>query len=116
MTNTDSREADELLEIEGLLTADQRRPLTVAGHHQLREELHATTHNNAPIITREWLMATMSPLVRRFHDDSSEYGEDFLDDDEIIALLVSDLSRLIATSCQREMILAQKLTGGNAQQ
>ena len=72
----------------------------------------ATTHNDEPIITRKWLMATMSPLVRQSHEDMSESCEDFLDDDEIFALLVSDLSRLIATSCQREMILAQKLTGG----
>ena len=43
MTNTDSREADELLEIEGLLTADQRRPLTVAGHHHFRESLRTET-------------------------------------------------------------------------
>jgi hypothetical protein len=116
MTHNDSREADELLEIENLLTEDQRRPLSVAAHYQFREELCATNHNDEPVITREWLMATMSPLVRQFHEDSSEYGEDFLDDDEIFALLVSDLSQLIATSCQREMILAQELTGGTIEQ
>ena len=41
MTNTDSREADELLEIENLLTADQRRPLTINKHQQLRNGLLA---------------------------------------------------------------------------
>ena len=41
MTNTDSREAAELLEIEGLLTADQRRPLTIDKHQQLRDSLLA---------------------------------------------------------------------------
>jgi|GEM_PF-4422234 len=42
MNNNDSREADELLEIENLLTHDQRRPLSVAGHHAFREGLRAT--------------------------------------------------------------------------
>lgn len=69
------------------------------------------THNNTPVITREWLSATLSPLVRQFHDDASDCGEDFLHDDEIFALLVSDLSDLIATSCEREIRIAQKLTG-----
>jgi hypothetical protein len=42
MTNNDSREADALLEIEYMLNADQRRPLSVAGHHAFREGLRAT--------------------------------------------------------------------------
>lgn len=42
MTNTDSREAAELLEIERLITHDQRRPLSVAGHHAFREGLRST--------------------------------------------------------------------------
>ena len=39
MTSTDSREAADLLEIEGLLTADQRRTLTIDKHQQLRDSL-----------------------------------------------------------------------------
>jgi hypothetical protein len=74
--------------------------------------MSATTHNDKPVITREWLSATLSPLVSQFHDDCSECGEDFLHNDEIFALLVFDLSRLIATSCEREIRIAQKLTGG----
>lgn len=42
MKNTDSREAAALLEIERLITHDQRRPLSVAGHHSFREGLRAT--------------------------------------------------------------------------
>jgi hypothetical protein len=46
MNNTDSREADELLEIEAMLTEDQRRPLSVAGHHAFREELRGCTDDD----------------------------------------------------------------------
>ena len=42
MTNNDSREAAALLEIERLITHDQRRPLSVAGHHAFREGLRFT--------------------------------------------------------------------------
>ena len=42
MKNTDSREAADLLEIKRLTTHDQRRPLSVAGHHSFREGLRAT--------------------------------------------------------------------------
>jgi hypothetical protein len=73
--------------------------------------MSATLHNDAPVITRQWLLATLSPLVSQFHDDAAECGEDFLSDDEIISLLISDLSRLIATSCEREMRIAETLTG-----
>jgi hypothetical protein len=74
--------------------------------------MNMLTHNDTPVITREWLSTTLQPLVRQFHDDCSDCGEDFLHNDEIFALLVSDLSRLIATSCEREIRTAQKLTGG----
>jgi hypothetical protein len=46
MTHNDSREAAELLEIERLLTHDQRRPLSVAGHHHFRESLRAATDDD----------------------------------------------------------------------
>ena len=46
MTNPDSREAAALLEIERLLTDDQRRPLSVAGHHAFREELRGSTDDD----------------------------------------------------------------------
>ena len=74
--------------------------------------MSALTHNDKPVITRLWLMETLSPLVDQTHDDCSECGEDFLDDYAIFALLVSDLSELIATSCKGELRFAQKLTGG----